>query len=69
MNDCIPIKLEKYKYNVVLKAGYSGRMVLENLDSADIMTFMQFFNRLKYYDYYGNREKVDMVVEGINGES
>lgn len=67
MNTCIPVKLEKYKYNVILKAGYSGRMVLEGLDSADIMTFMQFFNRLKYYDYYGNQENVEMVVEGING--
>ena len=69
MNTCIPITLEKYKYNIVLKAGYSGRLVIEGVDSADIMTFMQFFNRLKYYDYYGGKEKVEMIVEGINAES
>lgn len=69
MNTCIPISLEKYKYNIVLKAGYSGRLVIEGVDSADIMTFMQFFNRLKYYDYYNNKERVSMVVEAVDGEN
>ena len=69
MNPCIPVTLEKYKYNIVLKAGYSGRLVIEGVDSADIMTFMQFFNRLKYYDYYGGKEKVEMIVEGVDGEN
>ena len=69
MNNCIPIPLEKYKYNVILKAGYSGKLVIEDVDACEIVTLMQFFNRMRYYDYYGNKDKITLVVEGNDGES
>ena len=59
----------KVKHNITINAGFVGKLMLEGLDSCDVMTFLQFLNRLHYYGYSNIEEGVSLTIEVVNGES